>query len=166
MQLALWLRCNSQVLDTSEGFVNWKKNYLLMFLFPFLLCIPLFPFSKSKQFLLELKSGKDKIIETNNGSGVQQELSIENKEAVKNISKLKSGPKKVENKVENEESTTLSHLTTTDKISEGQDYFFFEFVCFLFQFCPFGNPFTGPTQPTQTTVDLSNYEWVPFNQER
>ena len=126
-----------------------------MFLFPFLLCIPLFPPSKSKQFLVELKSGKDKIIETNNGSGAHQGLSIENKEAMKNISKLKSGRKKVENA----ESTTESHLTTTDKISEGEDYFFFEFVCFLFQFCPFGNPFTGPTQPTQTTVDLSNYEW-------
>ena len=129
-----------------------------MFLFPFLLCIPLFPPSKSKQFLVELKSGKDKMIETNNGSGAEQGLSIENKEAVKNISKLKSGRKKVENA----ESTTESHLTTTDKISEGEDYFFFEFVCFLVQFCPLGNPYTSPTQPTQTTVDLSNYEWVPF----
>ena len=129
-----------------------------MFLLTFLLCLPLFPLSKSKQFLVELESKKDKMIESNNSSGAQQGLSIiKNKEAVKNISKLKSGPKKVE-------STTESHLTTTDKISEGQDYFLFEFVCFLFQFCPFGNPYTEP-QPTQSIPDLGNYEWVPYKQE-
>ena len=41
-----------------------------MFLFAFLLSLPLFPhFSYSKQFLVELKSGKNKIIETNIGNG-------------------------------------------------------------------------------------------------
>ena len=129
-----------------------------MFLFAFLLYLSLFPLSKSKQFLVELESKKDKMMESNNGSGAQQRLSIENKEAVKNISKLKSGPKKVE-------STTESQLTTTDKVSEGQDYFLFEFVCFLFQFCPFGNPYTEP-QPTQSIPDLGNYEWVPYKQEK
>ena len=104
---------------------------------------------------MELKSGNSKMIGMNNGNGTtgaQQGLSSQKNETI-NISKPDH------KKVENAESTTESHLTTTDKISEGEDYFFFEFVCFLFQFCPFGNPFTGPTQPTQTTVDLSNYEW-------
>ena len=104
-----------------------------MFLFPLLICLPLFPLLQSKQFLVELKSGKRKILETNNGKGTgidaQQELSFQKNEAVKNISKPDH------KKVENAESTTKSHLTTTptDKISKGDDYFLFGIVCFFIQ---------------------------------
>ena len=86
-----------------------------MFLIAFLTCIPLFPLSKSKQFLVELKSGESKIVGTNNGNGTtgpQQGLSFQKNEAVKDISKMKPDLKKVENA----ESTTESQLTTTNEI--------------------------------------------------
>ena len=92
-----------------------------MFLFTLLLCLPLFPLFESKQFLAEMKSGKHEILETNNGNGTgngaQQELSFHKNMAVKNIRKPDHS------KVENAESTTESHLTTTDEISIGEDYF-------------------------------------------
>merc|ERR1711974_271488 len=138
-----------------------------MFLVQFLLCLPLIPLFESKQFLVELKSGKSKVLETNNGdgtgAGAQQELSFQKNEAVKNISKLKPDHKKATN---NAESTTESHLTTTDNTSEGQDYVFFEFICFMFQWCPFGNPYLTPTEPTRPTFVPGNYEWVPYNEQR
>merc|ERR1711974_23828 len=136
-----------------------------MFLVPFLLCLPLFHPFESKQFLVELESGKSKIVKTNNGygTGAEQELLYQKNEAVKNISKLKPDHKKATN---NAESTTGSHLTTTDKISEGQDYVFFEFICFMIQWCPFGNPYLTPTEPTRPTFVPGNYEWVPYNEQR
>ena len=105
-----------------------------MLLFVFLLCLPIFPLSKSKQFLVELKNGKSKMEGTNNdngSTGAQQELSFQKIETMKNIRKLEPDL----NKVENAEGNTESNLTTTGKISEGQDYGLFDFVCILFQFC-------------------------------
>ena len=127
-----------------------------MFLFPLLICLPLFPLLESKQFLVELKSGKRKILETNNGKGTgidaQQELSFQKNKAVKNISKPDH------KKVKNAESTTESHLTTTptDKIPKGNDYFLFGIVCF-FMVCNSGKPSENkptkprPTKPPRTT---------------
>ena len=161
-QLALWLRCNSRVLDTSEG-------KLWMFLFAFLLSLPLFPhFSYSKQFLVELKSGKNKIRETNIGNGTGDigngngtDARQKNEEG-ENQRRPKPDHKKVKNGDESQltsmKTTRESRLTTTDKISQGDDYFLFEFVCFMFQFCPFGNPFTNPTEPTRPTFVPGNYD--------
>ena len=109
-----------------------------MFLFAFLLSLPLFPHvSYSKQFLVELKSGKNKIIETNidngTGTGNGNETQKKNEDG-----KKQSRPKKVENGETSTEShltttkttreshnqaTSESHLTTTDKKSQGDDYF-------------------------------------------
>ena len=139
-----------------------------MFLFAFLLSLALFPhFSYSKQFLVELKSGKHKIIETNignngngdNGNGNGTDAQQKNGEG-KNQSRPKPDHKKVENgngdtstegHLTTMKTTSENRLTTTDKISQGEDYFLFEFVCFLFQFCPFGNPYLNPTEPTRPT---------------
>ena len=131
-----------------------------MFLFSLLLCLPLFPLFESKQFLAEMKSGKHKILETNNGNGTgngaQQELSFHKKNIRKSDHK----------KVENAESTTESHLTTTtDKKSKGEDYFLFGIVCFFIR-CPSGKPSENkptkprPTQPPRTTKNpgLGNYD--------
>ena len=127
-----------------------------MFLFPFILvCLPLFPLSKSKQFLVELKNGKNRLVETNNGNGTaaQEEFF----KVAKDKSKLNTNHKKVENG--NGERTTESHLTTTDKIAEGEDYVLFEFLCFLIRWCPFGDPYeNNPTEPTQPTYVPGNYD--------
>ena len=76
-----------------------------MLLFAFLLSLPLFPhFSYSrKQFLVELKSGKNKIMETNignngtgdNGNGNSTDARQKNEEG-KNQSRPKPDLKKVE----------------------------------------------------------------------
>ena len=125
-----------------------------MFLFSLLLCLPLFPLFESKQFLAEMKSGKHKILETNNGNGTgngaQQELSFHKNMAVKNIRKPDHS------KVENADRTTESHLTTTDEISNGEDYFLFGIVCFFIR-CNSGKPSENkptkprPTKPPRTT---------------
>ena len=53
-------------------------------------------------------------------------------------------------KASHTESATESHLTSTAKISRslGEDNFLVEFVCFLFQFCPFDKP----KQPKPTNI--------------
>ena len=140
-----------------------------MLLFAFLLSLPLFPhFSySSKQFLVELKSGKNKIIETNIGNNGNGTEARQKNEEGKNQSRPKPDHKKVENgngetstegHLTTMKTTSESRLTTTDKISQGDDYFLFEFVCFMFQFCPFGNPFTNPTEPTRPTFVPGNYD--------
>ena len=164
-----------------------------MLLFAFLLSLPLFPhFSYSrKQFLVELKSGKNKIIETNignngtgdNGNGNGTDAQKKNEERKNQMIKTNLGNNGTRdngngNGTGNGETSTEGHLrvthlttmkttsesrlTTTDKISQGEDYFLFEFVCFLFQFCPFGNPFTNPTEPTRPTFVPENYGIFPF----
>ena len=112
-----------------------------MFLFAFLLSLPLFPHvSYSKQFLVELKSGKNKIIETNidNGTGTGENGNGNETQKKNEEGKKQSRPKKVENGETSTESyltttkttreshnqaTSESHLTTTDKKSQGDDYF-------------------------------------------
>ena len=144
-----------------------------MLLFAFLLSLPLFPhFSYSrKHYLVELKSGKNKIIETNIGNNGNGTEARQKNEEGKNQSRPKPDRKKVE--TGNGETSTEGHLTTmkttsenrlttTDKISQGEDYFLFEFVCFMFQFCPFGNPFTNPTEPTRPTFVPENYGLFPY----
>ena len=124
-----------------------------MFLFSLLLCLPLFPLFESKQFLAEMKSGKHKILETKyngngTGNGTQQDLSFHKNMAVKNLRKPDH------KKVENAESTTESHLTTTtDKISKGEDYFLFGIVCFFIG-CNSGKP--SQNKPTQTNRPTNN----------
>ena len=64
-----------------------------MLLFAFLLSLPSFPHvSYSKQFLVELKTGKNQIIETNNGTGTGENGNGKNDEG-----KKQSRPKKGEN---------------------------------------------------------------------
>ena len=140
-----------------------------MFLFAFLLSLPLFlHVSYSKQFLVELKSGKNKIRETNIGNGTGDigngngsDARQKNEEG-ENQSRPKPDHKKVKNGDESQlttmKTTIESRLTTTDKISQGDDYFLFEFVCFMFQFCPFGNPYLNPTEPTRPTFVPGNYD--------
>ena len=107
-----------------------------MFLFAFLLSLPLFPhFSYSrKQFLVELKSGKNKIIETNidNGTGTGENGNGNETRQKNEEGKKQSRPKKVENgngetstegHLTRMKTTNQSHLTTTDKKSQGDDYF-------------------------------------------
>ena len=112
-----------------------------MFLFAFLLSLPLFPHvSDSKQFLVGLKSGKNKIIETNidNGTGTGENGNGNETQKKNEDGKKQSRPKKVENGETSTEShltttkttreshnqaTSESHLTTTDKKSQGDDYF-------------------------------------------
>ena len=112
-----------------------------MFLFAILLSLPLFPHvSDSKQFLVELKSGKNKIIETNidNGTGTGENGNGNETQKKNEEGKKQSRPKKVENGETSTEShltttkttreshnqaTSESHLTTTDKKSQGDDYF-------------------------------------------
>ena len=107
-----------------------------MFLFAFLLSLPLFPHvSYSKQFLVELKTGKNQIIETNNGTGNGENGNEKNDEG-----ETQSRPKKGENgdgktsteshltttkttRESHNQATSESHLTTTDKKSQGDDYF-------------------------------------------
>ena len=119
-----------------------------MFLFAFLFSLPLFPhFSYSKHFLVELKSGKHKMIETtignngtgDNGNGNSTDARQKNEEG-ENQSRPKSDHKKVENgnwetsteghlttmkttRESHNQATSESHLTTTDKKSQGDDYF-------------------------------------------
>ena len=126
-----------------------------MFLFAFLLSLPLFPhFSYSKQFLVELKSGKHKIIETtigNNGTGdngngngtdAQKKNEERKNQMIKtNLGNNGTGDNGNGNGTGNGETSTEGHLrvthlttmkttsesrlTTTDKISQGDDYFLF-----------------------------------------
>ena len=112
-----------------------------MFLFAILLSLPLFPHvSYSKQFLVELKSGKNKIIETNidNGTGTGENGNGNETRQKNEEGKKQSRPKKVENgetstgshltttkttRESHNQATSESHLTTTDKKSQGDDYF-------------------------------------------
>ena len=109
-----------------------------MFLSAFLLSLLLFPhFSCGKQLLVELKSGKNKMKETNIGNGTGDigngngtDARQKNEEG-KNQSRPKPDHKKVKNGDESQlttmKTTSESRLTTTDKISQGEDYFL-EFV--------------------------------------
>ena len=129
-----------------------------MLLFVFLLSLPLFPhFSYSrKHFLVELKSGKNKIIETNNGTGTGTgengngngtETQQKNEEG-----KKQNRPKKVEHGNESHltrmKTTSENHLPTTDNKSQGDDYFLGGILCFVFQFCKPTKP-NRPTKPNK-----------------
>ena len=135
-----------------------------MFLFAFLLSLPLFPHvSYSKQFLVGLKSGKNKIIETNNGTGTGTgengngngtETQQKNEEG-----KKQNRPKKVEHGNESHltrmKTTSENHLPTTDNKSQGDDYFLGGIICFVFQFC---KP-TKPNKPNRPNKPTSTMDW-------